>query len=106
VESQPLVDKVVNRLLPWKGQLMHHSGQVMLIKTTLVDIPVYTTIAQSLPQWLLNALVNVMKAFLWSSIEVINGGKFLVIWRCVQFPIQLGGLGIPNLKLLGMALKL
>jgi hypothetical protein len=46
---QPLVDQVVDRLPIWKGWLLHHSGCVTLIKTTLSTIMVYTLISLSLP---------------------------------------------------------
>jgi hypothetical protein len=39
---QPLVDRIVDRLLAWQGQLMHRSGCLTLIKTTLTATPVYT----------------------------------------------------------------
>jgi hypothetical protein len=33
----------------WKGRLMHQSGQLSLIKSTLDAIPVYITMSQELP---------------------------------------------------------
>jgi hypothetical protein len=43
---------------------------------------------------------------LWTGIEVVEGGKCLVAWSRVQRPLQLGGLGVPDLKLMGWALRL
>jgi hypothetical protein len=44
-----LVDQMVDRLPSWKGLLMHSSGQLTLIKTTLAAISVYTAMSQELP---------------------------------------------------------
>jgi hypothetical protein len=38
--------------------------------------------------------------------EVVQSGKCLVAWELVQRPLPLGGLGILNLRLMGMALWL
>jgi hypothetical protein len=84
---------------------MHHSGWLTLIKTTLAAISVYITMSQELPAWLLQAFTKIFKAFLWTSKEVVEGGKCLVAWSKVQRPLQLGGLGVPDLKLMGRALR-
>jgi hypothetical protein len=40
-----LVDKVANRLSIWKGRLMQRSSHPTLVKTTLMAIPIYTSIS-------------------------------------------------------------
>jgi hypothetical protein len=65
---QPLADKVVDRLPTWQGKLMHWSGRLVLIKTTLSSIPIYTSICIELPPWLLKCLIKLMKAFIWSGL--------------------------------------
>jgi hypothetical protein len=37
---QPLVDRVVDKLTAWRGRLMHRSGRLVLIKTTLSAVSV------------------------------------------------------------------
>jgi hypothetical protein len=64
---------------------MHHSGRLVLVKTTLVAMPVYTAISLDLPDWLHKAFEKVMKEFLWSDSSVVQGGgKCLVAWSRVQ----------------------
>lgn len=46
-----------------------------------------------------------MKAFLWHGSEIVQNGKCLVAWCRVQRPLELGGLGVLNLKLFGQALR-
>jgi hypothetical protein len=77
-----------------------------LIKTTLAAIPVYTVMSQELAAWLIQAFTKIFKAFLWTSIEVVESSKCLVAWSRVQRPLQLGGLGVPDLRVMGRALRL
>jgi hypothetical protein len=63
---QLLVDKVADWLPTWKGSLMHCSGCLMLIKTTLTTIPIYASISLGLPVWMHKALFKIMKEFLWT----------------------------------------
>lgn len=103
---QPLVDRVADRLPTWKGQLMNRSGRLALIKSTLTAIPAHILICIKLPLWVFKALEKILKAFLWSGTEVVNGGRCLVAWTSVQRPLKLGGLGVLDLKLFGQALRL
>jgi hypothetical protein len=103
---QPLADKVGDRLPTWRGNLMYHSERLVLIKMTLSSVPVYTSISIELPPWLIKALTKIMKAFLWSGADQVQSGKCLVAWCRVQQPLDLGGLGILDLKLMGITLCL
>jgi hypothetical protein len=42
---------------------------------------------------------------MWKGRQEINGGHCLVAWDKVSSPKCLGGLGLPNLKLLNLALR-
>jgi hypothetical protein len=103
---QPLLDNMVDRLLAWRGKLMHRNGRLALIKSTLAAIPVYTVISYHLTPWFQKAMTKIFTAFLWIGTEVAHGGKCLVAWKRVQHPLQLGGLGIMDFNLLGRALCL
>jgi hypothetical protein len=103
---QPLTDRMANRLPAWKGRLLHRSGRLTLIKTTLAVMPIYTTISHNLPTWLLKSFTTIFRAFLWSGTKATHGGKCLVTWDKVQRPRELGGLGVFYLKLIGRALRL
>jgi hypothetical protein len=101
-----MMDKVADNFSAWKGRLMHRSGRLALIKSTLVAMPVYVAISVTLPSWLIKALEKIMNRFLWSGTEEVQGDKCMVAWGRVQRPLQLGGLGVTDLKLCGMALRL
>jgi hypothetical protein len=103
---QSLLDKAVDKLLVWKGSMMHHSGQLVMVKSTLSVVPIYTTICMGLPAWMHKGLVRIAKAFMWSGSNVVQAGKCLVAWERVQHPLHLGGLGVLDVKKMGMALQL
>jgi hypothetical protein len=40
-DIQPLVDKILNKIAGWKGNLLSLAARVVLIKSCLTSIPVY-----------------------------------------------------------------
>jgi hypothetical protein len=67
---------------------------------------IYTAINLHFPPWLQKVLVKIFKAFLWSGMETIQGGKCMVAWSRVTRSVTLGGLGVLFLNLMGRALRL
>jgi hypothetical protein len=51
-------------------------------------------------------ITTLIRGFLWSGTEVTFGGKCAVAWVNMCCPKELGGLGIPNFQLMGMALQM
>jgi hypothetical protein len=103
---QRLIDGMANRLPMWKGSLMHKSGRLALIKSTLVVMLVHTTISLELPAWVRKAMVKIMHCFLWSRSDTVRGGKCSVACHLVQRLLNLGGLDILDLRITGMSLRL
>jgi hypothetical protein len=101
----PLADQIVDKLPAWKGMMLQRSGRLTLIKTTPCVVPIYSSINISLPGWLIKAIQKILKAFLWFGSDVMHKGKSGVAWSRVQRPLHLGGLGIMDLRLLGIALR-
>jgi hypothetical protein len=60
----PLLDRAANKLPTWKGRLMHQSGRLALIKSTLSAIPIYSSIAFGWPPWMIQSMRKLMSAFL------------------------------------------
>jgi hypothetical protein len=46
-----------------------------------------------------------MSAFLWTGTDTVQSGKTLVAWSRVQRPLGLGGLGVVDMRLMGVALR-
>jgi hypothetical protein len=57
------------------------------------------------PAWLLDEVNKWMRAFFWAGKEEVKGGQCLVAWRSICQPKEFGGLGIKNIRLQGLALR-
>jgi hypothetical protein len=55
---------VADKLLVWKGNLMHKSGRLTLMKTTMSIMPIHSAISLELPAWVRKALIKLMRGFL------------------------------------------
>ncbi|KAM0909610.1 hypothetical protein ACQ4PT_014711 [Festuca glaucescens] len=102
---QPIVDTIYRRLAPGNAAFYTSAGRLVLIKSVITSIPIYLSIAMELPAWLLQFLEKRICAFFWKGSEAVSGGHCLVTWDQVCRPVEYGGLGVLNLKLLGFALR-
>ncbi|WVZ95337.1 hypothetical protein U9M48_041118 [Paspalum notatum var. saurae] len=104
-EEQFIVDKVAVRIPKWKGNLLNLAGRTVLVKSTLLAIPIHMAIASCLSSWAIGAIDKLRRSFLWSGSAVFVPGRCKVAWVRLCRPVQYGGLGISDLHLLGMALR-
>jgi hypothetical protein len=104
-QLQPLVDGAASRLPSWCAKLLTRGGRTILVQTTLSAIPVHAMMSLGIPPKVLDALIKICRGFLWKGRQEINGGHCLVAWDKVALPKSLGGLGIPNVQLLNLALR-
>jgi hypothetical protein len=56
--------------------------------------------------WLLEEIGKSMRGFFWAAKEWANGGQCLVSWEQICKPIEFGGLGVKDLRLQGIALRM
>uniref|UniRef100_A0A0A8XQ40 Uncharacterized protein n=1 Tax=Arundo donax TaxID=35708 RepID=A0A0A8XQ40_ARUDO len=105
-ELLPLVEKVADKLPGWKAGLIHKAGRIILVRMVLTAIPIHVLIALDIPKWVIRAIDKKRRAFLWKGRDSVNGGNCLVSWDKVCRPLDLGGLGILNLEVLGWALRM
>ncbi|KAM0915215.1 hypothetical protein ACQ4PT_010987 [Festuca glaucescens] len=103
-QLQPLVDIAASRLPPWCANLLTRGGRTILVQTTLCAIPIHAMMSLDIPPKILDALRKICRAFLWKGRQEVKCGHCLVAWDKVASPKSLGGLGIPNLRLLNLAL--
>ncbi|KAM0830939.1 hypothetical protein ACQ4PT_065880 [Festuca glaucescens] len=104
-QLQPLVDSAASRLPPWCANLLTCGGRTILVQTTLCAIPIHAMMSLDIPPKILDTLRKICRAFLWKGRPEVKGGHCLVAWDKVASPKSLGGLGIPNMRLLNLALR-
>lgn len=100
-----VVDKVGSKVAAWKAPLLSKGGRLVLVKSTLAAIPVYSMMSMDLLGKVLKGVEKLCRGFLWKGRKEAHGGHCLVAWDKVCKPKELGGLGIPNLGYLNAALR-
>jgi hypothetical protein len=78
---------------------------LVLIKSVIMARPVHQLLIADAPVWLLEEINKWIRAFFWAAKENVNGGQCLIAWQRVCQPVCYGGLGIKNLHLQGLALR-
>lgn len=105
-EEQWLVDAVASRILTWKGDMLNGVSRATLVWSTLSAIPVHISICCCLSPWAIDEIDKRRRAFLWTGKDKATGGQCKIAWPIVCAPKDVGGLGIPDLRILGYALRL
>jgi hypothetical protein len=101
----PILDSVVHIIPAWQRSMITRASRLILVKTVVAARPVHHMLVEAAPGWLLEEVAKCMRAFFWAGKKEINGGQCLVAWDSVCKPLRLGGLGIKNLRLQGLALR-
>jgi hypothetical protein len=102
---QPLIDQVINCVPAWQRGMIEKSGRLILIKSVISARPIHQLMVAEAPAWVLEELVKWMRAFFWAGKKEVNGGQCLVAWDTICRPTQFGGLGVKDLRLQGLALR-
>lgn len=101
----PWIEKIGDKLPSWKASLMNMAGRAVWVRFVMSALPIHVLIAINVPKWFVKAIDKYRRAFLWKGRKQVNGGSCLVSWEKVQRPLDLGGLGILNLQIMGWALQ-
>lgn len=84
---------------------MNMVGRAVWVRFVLSALPIHVLIAINVLKWFIKAIDKHRRSFLWRGRQQANGGSCLVSWDKVQRPLDLGGLGILNLQIMGWALQ-
>ncbi|WVZ68362.1 LOW QUALITY PROTEIN: hypothetical protein U9M48_017311 [Paspalum notatum var. saurae] len=102
---QSLVDKVAARLPTWRGSLMARSGRLVWIKSMMTAVPIYTMMANGLPTWARDDIEACCRRFFWAGADASSRSMCAVAWPVVARPLEFGGLGVLDLRLMCLALQ-
>lgn len=93
-----LIDKVRRVLEGWKARLQSLSGRLILIKSVLNSIPIYTMASAYVPKGTIKRLEQIIRNFLW---DVQGSSRAHWVKRDdICLPMEEGGLGIRRLNLI------
>jgi hypothetical protein len=104
-DIQPIIDKMADLLLGWKADLINKAQRKIHVQFVLTSTIIYLAMALDLPTWAHKAIDKIQRSYFWRGHREAKGGHCLVAWDRVCRPIEMGGLGISNLKVLGWALR-
>lgn len=104
--EQGLIESVAAHIPKWKVGLLTMAARATLTQTTLSAISVHVSICCALSPWAIDQIDRKRRGFLWTGTEFALGGKCKVAWPLVCSSKDVGGLGLPDLRILGFALRL
>jgi hypothetical protein len=104
-EWQPALDKILACLPSWQRGMISREGRLLLIKAVIAARPLHILLIAEAPVWFLEEINKWARAFFWTAKTEVRGGQCLVSWDQVCQPTCYGGLGVKNLTLQGLALR-
>ena len=60
---QPIFDKLNQRLVGWKSQLLSQGGRLTLIKSTMASLPIYTLSCFKAPKFICDKMDQAIRSF-------------------------------------------
>jgi hypothetical protein len=98
-----MVDKVMKRIVGWKGRLLSYGARLTLLKACLASILIYLMSIIKFPNWAIKAINTQMTKFFWNDQEDCHKYHLSNI-QSLCLKKDHGGLGIPKLKNLNLCL--
>jgi hypothetical protein len=68
-------------------------------------MPIFSMMSLDIPAKTILAIEKIIRGFLWKGRKDVKGGHCLVAWDKVCTTKKWGGLGIPNLRMMNVALR-
>jgi hypothetical protein len=63
--KSPIIDKIADRLLGWKADLLARAGPRILVWSVLTLIMVYLAMAMEILSWAIKVIDRIERSFLW-----------------------------------------
>lgn len=108
VHLQPLIDKIGNRLAGWRGPMISKGVWLTLLKAVITSIPTYILSAIHVPRATIKKILTSCggRGCDEEQNQCMVVSHCRVNWRLVCRPIEQGGLGVLDLSMFAMALRL
>jgi exonuclease III len=103
---QPMIDAAIRIAPAWQSGLLSKQGRLVLVQAVMTARPVHHLLITEAPVWVIEELDKSFRGFFWAAKDRANGGQCLVAWDRVCKPKSYGGLGIKNLSVQGLALRI
>eukprot|EP00253_Pinus_taeda_P019814 PITA_19814 len=88
-----LLERLEARLSLWTYRSLNMASRLVLIKAILQSMPLYLFSTLAAPKWVLKAIKNLQRNFLWGSTG-LNRKWALVKWEKACVPKKAGGIGL------------
>jgi hypothetical protein len=102
-DLQPVIDKLVKKVVGWRGRLLAYSSRLVLIKTCLASISIYLLSFIKFSKWTIKLIESQMAHCLWNNTSECYR-YHLASWQHVIMKKEFGGLGVLNLRELNLCL--
>jgi hypothetical protein len=103
-DLQPLIDKIIKRIVGWRGKLLTQAGRMILIKTCIASIPIYLFSFFKFPRWVVDLINSHMANCFWDDYKG-HRKLHLANWHMICTKKDYGGLGIPQIRDLNLCLQ-
>jgi hypothetical protein len=101
---ESLLTSFSKRLSSWTYRALNLPSRLILLKSVLQALPVYTFSALAAPNFILSAIKTLQRNFLWQGLKA--GKKFaLISWEKLCRPKTQGGLGIRDPSIMNKVLS-
>jgi hypothetical protein len=101
-----MIDAAIKITPAWQRGLMSKQGRLVLVQAVMTARPIHHLLITDAPFWVLEELDKSFRGFLWAAKDRANGGQCLVAWDRICKPKEFGGLGIRNLRMQGLAMRI
>jgi hypothetical protein len=102
---QPMLDAAIHLVPAWQRGMIARPGRLTLVQSVMAAHSVHHLMIAEAPCWLLEEMAKGFRGFYWAAKARANGGQCIVAWDQVCKPRAYGGLGLKDLRLQGLALR-